>query len=88
MNIVGLLQNQNVNIEKISYTFLIFLPRCAILYKYCCSIATMDSTNTGIYKSNGETEIMGAQQYCLRVAYVFMNLEGIFAKMAKMAKQH
>ena len=33
---------------------------------------------------NGETEIMGLQPYYLRVPYVFINLEGMFAKMAKM----
>ena len=31
---------------------------------------------------------MYIQQYCLRVAYVFINLEGIFVKMVKMAKQY
>ena len=44
-NTAELLPNRNVNIENISYTFLTFLPRCSILYKYCCSTATMDSTN-------------------------------------------
>ena len=58
------------------------------LYKYRCSITTMDSTNIGFYKSNEKTEIMGIQQYFVRVAYAFINLEGIFAKMVKLAKQY
>ena len=48
----------------------------------------MDFTNIGIYKSNAITEIMGVQQYCLRIVYVFINLVGIFAKMVKMAKEY
>ena len=48
----------------------------------------MDSTNVEFYKSNRKTEIMGFQQYFLRVAYVLINLEGIFAKIVKMAKQY
>ena len=31
---------------------------------------------------------MGVQQYCLRVVYMFINLEGIFTKMVKMTKQY
>ena len=58
------------------------------MFKYCSSIANMDSTNIGFYKSNGKIDIMGVHQYCLRVVYVFINLEGIFAKMVKMAKQY
>ena len=49
-------------ILKKSDTFLTFLSRCYILYKYCCSVTTMDSTNIRFYKSNGKTEIMGVQQ--------------------------
>ena len=45
----------------------------------------MDSTNIEFYKNNGKTEIMVVQQYCLRFAHVFINVEGIFARMVKMA---
>ena len=48
----------------------------------------MDSTNIGFYKSNGKTEIMGVQQYYIKVTYVFINIEAIFAKIVKMAKQY
>ena len=51
-------------------------------------MANMDSTIIGFYKSNIKMKIMGVQQYCLRVAYVLINLEGIFAKMVKMANQY
>ena len=33
------------------------------------------------YKSDGETEIMGIQPYCLRIVYVFINNAGIFMEM-------
>ena len=76
--IAKMLQNWKENFEKIRYTFHTFLSPCELLYKYCCTIAAMDSTNVEFHKSNRKTEIMDVQQYCLRVAYLLINLEGIF----------
>ena len=51
-------------------------------------MATKDSTNIGLYKSNEKTEIMSVQQYLLKVTYAFINVEKIFTKIVKMAKQY
>ena len=77
---------------KIFKKLVIHFKHFSRVAKSCTNIAEVlqpwIATNVGFYKSNGKMEIMGVQQYFLRIAYVFINHEGIFTKMLKMAKQY